>query len=106
MRLLLDECIDERLRFLFPGHECHSARYAGVAGLGNGELLLAAEAAGYEVIITVDQSIQDQQSLGSRKLSLLILCAPTNRLDDLKRLIPIALGALDSIKPGQVVKIR
>ena len=29
MRLLLDECIDERLRLLFSDHECHSARYAG-----------------------------------------------------------------------------
>ncbi len=106
MRLLLDECIDERLRLLFSGHDCHSARYAGLAGLKNGELLLAAEAAGFEVIVTVDQNIPDQQNLSSLKLSLLILCAPTNRLHDLKRLVPIALDALDSIEPGQVVKIR
>jgi predicted nuclease of predicted toxin-antitoxin system len=106
MRLLLDECIDERLRLLFSTHECQSARYAGLAGLNNGELLLAAEAAGFEAIITVDQSIPDQQSLRSRKLSVLVLCAPTNRLSDLKRLVPVALGRLDSIEPGQVVRIR
>jgi len=106
MRLLLDECVDERLRLLFSTHECHSARYAGLAGLKNGELLLAAEAAGFEVMITVDQNIPDQQNLSSRKLSLLILCSPTNRFNDLKRLVPIALGALNSIEPGQVVKIR
>ena len=28
MRLLVDECIDERLRLLFPGHEVETARYA------------------------------------------------------------------------------
>lgn len=106
MRLLLDECIDERLRLLFSTHECHSARYAGLAGLKNGKLLFAAEAAGFEVLITVDRNIPDQQNLGSRNLSLLILCAPTNRLNDLKRLIPLALDALDSIEPGQAVKIR
>ena len=106
MRLLLDECVDERLRLLFSGHDCHSARYAGLAGLKNGELVLAAEAAGFEVMITVDQNIQDQQNLGSGKLSLLILCAPTNRLSDLKLLVPIALDALDSLQPGQAVKIR
>ena len=54
MRLLLDECVDERLRLLFSGHDCHTARYAGLAGLKNGELLKAAESAGFEVIITVD----------------------------------------------------
>lgn len=106
MRLLLDECIDERLRLLFSVHECQTARYAGLAGLKNGELLLAAETAGFEVIITVDQNIPDQQNLSSRKVSLLVLCAPTNRLRDLERLIPIALSVLDSIEPGQVVKIR
>jgi hypothetical protein len=60
---------------------------------------LAAEAAGFEVMITVDRSILDQQNFSSRKMSVLILCAPTNRLKDLKRLAPIALGALDSIEP-------
>ena len=106
MRLLLDECIDERLRLLFSTHECLTARYAGLAGLKNGELLLAAEAAGFEALVTVDQNIPNQQTLGSFKLSVVILCAPTNRLSDLKRLIPIALTALESIEPGQVVRIR
>jgi hypothetical protein len=106
MRLLLDECIDERLRLLFSDHECYSARYAGLAGLKNGKLLLAAEAAGFDVLITVDQSIPDQQNFSVRNLSLLVLCARTNRLHDLKRLVQMALDALDSIEPGQVVRIR
>jgi hypothetical protein len=38
MRLLLDECVDERLRRLFVGHECETARYAGMTGLKNGQL--------------------------------------------------------------------
>ncbi len=33
MRLLLDECVDERLRLLFHGHECQTARFAKLAGL-------------------------------------------------------------------------
>ena len=54
MRLLLDECVDERLRLLFPGHECQTARFAKLAGLKNGRLLGAAEAAGFDMLITVD----------------------------------------------------
>jgi len=34
------------------------------------------------------------------------MCAPTNRLNVLKRLVPIALEALGSIQAGQVVKVR
>ena len=105
MRVLLDECVDERLRHLFHEHDCQTARYAGFAGLKNGSLLLAAEARGFQVIVTVDQHIPDQQSLANRQISLLILCGRTNRLSDLELLVPAALDALMSIQSGHVVSI-
>lgn len=52
MRLLLDECLDHRLRLRFHEHDGVSAKYAGLAGLKNGRLLDAAEAAGFAVLIT------------------------------------------------------
>ena len=106
MRLLIDECVDERLRFLFPGHDCQTARFANLAGLKNGELLKAAEFAGFDVLITVDQNIPDQQDLSSQRIALLILCGPTNRLRDLQLLVPAAETALRSIGRGGVVRIR
>jgi hypothetical protein len=105
MRILLDECVDERLRHPFHEHDCQTARYAGFAGLKNGALLLAAEAKGFQVIVTVDQHIPNQQSLANRQISLLILRGRTNRLADLEPLVPAALAALVSIRPGQVVSV-
>jgi predicted nuclease of predicted toxin-antitoxin system len=106
MRLLFDECVDERLRHLFKGHDCQTARFANLAGLKNGRLLDAAEAAGFDVLITVDQNIPDQQNLDGRRLSLIILCASTNRLRDLELLTPAAIAALGSIVPGGIVRIK
>ena len=105
MRLLLDECIDERLRFLFPGHDCQTARFADLAGLKNGVLLEAAEAAGFEVPIAVDQNIPDRQNLAGRTIGLVILRGPTNRLRDLAPLAPAVLSTLASIGPGDVMRI-
>lgn len=62
MRILLDECIDQRLRLLLARHECQTAAYAGFAGLKNGLLLAAAENAGFEVMMTTDQEIPFQQN--------------------------------------------
>jgi len=104
MKLLIDECVDERLRLLFPGHDCQTARFAKLAGLKNGQLLDAAETAGFEVIVTVDREIHHQQNLSGRRLSILLICGRTNRLSDLKELLPAALG-LECIKPGTVVMI-
>lgn len=39
MRVLIDECIDERFRNSLPEHDCQTVRYVGLAGLKNGELL-------------------------------------------------------------------
>ena len=105
MRLLLDECIDERLRLLFPSHDCQTARFAHLAGLKNGRLLEAAEAGGFDVLITADQNIPDQQNLAGRMIAVVILCGPTNRLRDLAPLVPAALSTLSSIGPGDVVRI-
>ena len=70
MRILIDECIDERFRNSFADHDCQTARYVGMAGLKNGELLLAAEAANFDVLLTVDQGIEYQQDLAGRNLQL------------------------------------
>ena len=105
MRILLDEYVDERLRFLFETHDCRSARHAGLAGLTNGELHSAAEAAGFEAIVTTDRKMRHQQNLADRSIAILVLAAPTNRLADITRLVPEALRALESIMPGRAVTV-
>jgi hypothetical protein len=106
MKILLDECIDQKLRLAFAGHDCQTAAYAKLAGLKNGVLLAAAESCGFEVMITTDQEIPYQQNLDCRTIAILILCAPTNRLADLKLLVPAALRALDEVIRGQVLRIE
>jgi hypothetical protein len=93
------------MRLLFTGYNCQTARFAKLAGLKNGRLLDAAEAAGFDVLITVDQNIPDQQDLAGRTISLVILGGPMNRLRDLASLVPSAISALGSIGRGQVVRI-
>jgi predicted nuclease of predicted toxin-antitoxin system len=75
MRLLLDECVNEQLRQHFPGHECLTARYAGFAGLENGELLEAAEAAKFDVLLTVDRGFEYQQNLAGRRIAVIVSAA-------------------------------
>jgi hypothetical protein len=106
MRILIDECVDERLRYSLLGHDCHTARYAGLAGLQNGELLAAAEAAGFDVLLTVDQGIEYQQNLADRRVAIIILRAKSSRLKDLLPHVPACLAHITSIHPGQIVTIE
>lgn len=87
MRILIDECIDERFRDSLSAHDCQTLRFAGVAGLNNGELLEYAEAAKFDVFLTVDRGIQYQQNLSGRNIAVVILRSKSNRLRDLLPLL-------------------
>ena len=105
MRVLLDECVNEGLRKYFSGHDCQTARYAGFAGLENGQLLTAAETAKFDVVLTVDRGFEYQQNLEQRKIAVIIFCGRSVLLEDLLPLLPDCLAHLEAIRPGEVVRI-
>lgn len=102
MRILLDECLPNQLRHHFPGHDVHSSQWAGLAGLKNGALLLAAELAGYEVFLTVDKGIPHQNRMEGCKIALICIRAASNDLDDLSPKVGEILSLLPEIKAGDV----
>lgn len=53
-KLLLDECVPRKFRNYLPEYECVTVPEAGFAGKKNGELLLLAENAGFEVFLTLE----------------------------------------------------
>ncbi len=99
MKVLLDECIDWRLARDIVGHEVKTARQMGWAAIKNGELLeLASEH--FDVFVTVDRNLSFQQNLASLPIAVIVLQARTNRLTELKSLVPGLLAAIESAKPG------
>ena len=92
-------------RHSFPGHDAHAVQWAGLKGKKNGELLLAADAAGYEVLLTVDQGLPPQQPCRNRKLSVILIRSRTNQMEDLSPLAPAIMKALESIESGQTVVV-
>ncbi|HXE91607.1 MAG TPA: DUF5615 family PIN-like protein [Terriglobales bacterium] len=105
MKLLLDECIDQRFAREIPGHEVRTVPQMGWAGKKNGELLTLAQGR-FDVFITVDRNLSFQQNLPSLGVAVVVLSAATNRLADLRPLAPKLLQTLASITRGTVVTIR
>lgn len=86
-------------------HQVSTIEQAGLKGLKNGALLKAASGR-FDVLITVDKSIPNQQNLAVFGIAVLILRAKSNTYPDLKPLALQILSALNQIQPGQVVTIR
>lgn len=102
MDILLDECIDQRLARELPGHNVRCVPQMNWAGLKNGRLLALAEQQS-DVFLTVDRNLSFQQNVSQFAMAVVVLRAPTNRLHDLKPLVPAILLALPTAQPGQVL---
>jgi hypothetical protein len=93
LRVFLDECVDRRLARELVGHDLKTARDMGWRTIVNGRLLaLAAEQ--FDAFVTVDRNLSFQQNLVAFSIAVLVLRARTNRLADLRPLVPRLLEAI------------
>lgn len=105
MRILLDEQLPRQLVPYFVGHDVRTTQEQRWAGKRNGELLKLALAAGFEILVTGDKNLEFQQNLKNSGLVVVVLVAPSNKLEDLLPRIPGALAAITAAKPGEVVRV-
>lgn len=105
MRVLLDECVDWRHARDISGHEVTSVPDAGWASAKNGDLLALAQK-NFDVFLTVDRNLSFQQRLPNFSIAVVILRARTNRLVDLRSLIPKLLEVLPTAKRGEVTSVE
>jgi hypothetical protein len=106
VRILLDEQLPRQLAPLLVGHDVRTVQQELWAGLQNGALLTAAEAAGFAILLTGDQNLEFQQNLAKRSLGVVVLCGASNAIEYLLPLVPKALRAIQVVQPGQVVRIE
>jgi hypothetical protein len=78
----------------------------GWAGKRNGELLRLLTAEHFAVLLTTDQNLRYQQNLHGLQVTVVVLIAPTNRLDDLIPLMPMIRTVLRTIQPGAFVEVN
>ena len=104
MKILLDECVDQRLAEDIAGHDVHTVKQMGWKSKQNGELLTLA-ANQFEAFVTTDRNLSFQHNLQRFNIVVIVLTAPTNRLNDLRPIVPEVLKVLPFVKKGEVREI-
>lgn len=99
MKILLDENLPHGLRPLLTEHDVETVAYRGWSGIENGELLKRAADAGFDVLLSKDAGIAYEQNLKDLPLSVILIGARSNTLDDIRPLIPDILAALKTCAP-------
>ncbi len=98
MLVLFDQGTPIGIRQSLREHTVKTASEQGWSTLLNGQLLLAAEEAGFDVLLTTDTSLPFQQNLAGRKLAVVVLSK--NRWKLIRRALPQIAAAVAAAKPG------
>ncbi len=102
MKILIDECLPRKLKLELLDHEVKTVPEQGWSGQKNGALLRLMSGV-FDVFITIDGNLQDQQTLANHPVGFIVLSAVNNRLPTLIPLMPQVRSALETVQPGQVV---
>ncbi len=104
MKVLFDNGTPNPIAGSLVGHEVTFARGIGWHELENGELILAAEQAGFEVLLSTDKNIRYQQNLEGRKIALVIL--GNSQWPIVQMHLERVVAAVNSCAPGSYIEVE
>ena len=98
MLVLFDQGTPVGIRHSLQNHTVKTAREQGWSTLLNGELLRRAEESGFQVCVTTDKNLTDQQNLSERKIAIVVWGRA--RWGLIQRVLAKVIEAVDLAKPG------
>src|SRR5580700_4406899 len=103
MRILFDHGTPAPLSPFLESHTVTKAKDAGWDKLNNGELLKAAEEAGFEVLVTTDKNMVAQQNLKRRTIAVVVL--GNSRWRIVQRYVRRIAASVNAATPGSYVEV-
>jgi hypothetical protein len=103
MLILFDQGAPRGIARWLLGHTVKEARAEGWDRLTNGELLKAAEEAGFDVLLTTDKNLRYQQNLEGRRIAIVVLGKGRWRL--IRPVITTIVDAVNAAQPGTYTQV-
>jgi hypothetical protein len=105
MRVLIDECVDPRVKLLFGDHKVATVHEQGWDTLDDGPLLTVAQK-DFDVLLTIDGGLEFQQNLPKFQIGVIVVHVPKNQLAHFRLIQKEMLAAVEQARPGQVIHVR
>jgi hypothetical protein len=104
MKILFDQATPVPIRPYLKGHFVRTAAEQGWSTLRNGDLLTAAEEAGFDPFLTTDRNMGYQQNLTERKIAIVVL--GLQQWPKLRPHIQIVIDAVNAAQPRSYSKLE
>jgi len=105
MRVLIDECVDPRVKLLFGDHKVATVHEQGWDTMEDGPLLAVAQK-DFDVLLTIDAGLEFQQNLSKLRLGVVVAHVPKNQLPYYRVIQKEMLAAIDKARPGGIIHVR
>jgi predicted nuclease of predicted toxin-antitoxin system len=106
MRILIDECVNPRVKQAFKSHDAKTVIEMDWRGIGNGKLLALAEEKQFQVFVTVDQNLEYQQNMAARKLGFVVVHVPDNNIKYYEPIFARMCEVAEAVKPGHLIHVH
>ena len=103
MLVLFDQATPVPIRPYLEGHIVRTAAQQGWDRLRNGDLLTAAEEAGFDLLLTTDKNMRYQQNLAGRKIAIVVL--GQQQWPRLRPHIQRVIEAVNAATPGSFAEV-
>jgi len=97
MLVLFDQGTPVGIRHSLREHTVKTANEQGWSALLNGELLRAAETAGFDVLLTTDTNLRSQQNLARLRIAVVVI--NKNRWKLVRQQLPDIAAAITAARP-------
>ena len=103
MKILFDQGTPVPLRRYLHPRTVDTAAEMGWSELSNGDLLAAAEQAGFGILVTTDQNLRYQQNLDQRKIGIVVLMSTS--WPRIQQKIREVIEVIDGLPPGGYAEV-
>jgi len=103
MKIIFDQGTPKALKnYLYP-HAISTSFQMKWSAKKNGDLLAAAEAAGFDLLITTDKNLRYQQNLAGRKIAIIVLMVPY--WPEIRPFVQLVQDAVAKVTPSAFIEI-
>ncbi len=92
------------IRPYLEGHSVRTAAQQGWDRLRNGDLLTAAEDAGFDLLLTTDKNMRYQQNLAGRRIAIVVL--GKQQWPQLRLHVQLVTDAVNAAAPGSYLEVE
>jgi predicted nuclease of predicted toxin-antitoxin system len=105
VRILLDECVNPRVRQAFPNHQVLTVAEAKWRTLPDAKLTAQAQGQ-FDVFVTIDKGFEFEINLRKLRFGIVIVHVKRNRIEYYKPIFPALVDAVERVRPGEVVHVK